>query len=35
MVWCVALLFFQQPAFELPNVDKNPYVTADDVALGK
>jgi cytochrome c oxidase cbb3-type subunit III len=35
MLGCLALLLFQQSALEMPNVDKNPHVSAQDVALGK
>ena len=32
----IALLFFQLPLqMDLPNVDRNPHTTADDLALGK
>jgi putative heme-binding domain-containing protein len=35
MLWLAALLLFQQPALDLPNVSKNPHTGAADVVLGK
>ena len=35
MLWCVALLLFQQRLLDLPNVSQNPYTTAADIDLGK
>lgn len=35
MIWFAALLLFQLGALDLPNVDKNPHTSAEDIALGK
>jgi cytochrome c oxidase cbb3-type subunit III len=35
MLGFAALLLFQQGVLDLPNVNKNPYTAADDIALGK
>jgi cytochrome c oxidase cbb3-type subunit III len=35
MLWFTALLLFQQGVLDLPNVDKNPHTSAEDIAIGK
>ena len=35
MSWLIALLFFQQPQMDLPNVERNPHTTEADIAQGK
>ncbi len=35
MVWYAVLLLFQQGVLDLPNVDKNPHTSAEDIASGR